>query len=74
MYEPSSDVWPVFKHMATPYIGAHAHMVADVCVFKVAEVPTNCYEYSIPYFPPKFKHKIMFQPTFIYFAGLLQAY
>ena len=54
MYEPSSDVWLVFRRMATPYIRAHSPTVANVSVLKVAEVPTNCYEYSIPHFPPKF--------------------
>ena len=34
----SSDVW----------LPRYALMVADVGVFKVAEVPTNCYQYSIP--------------------------
>ena len=36
----SSDVW----------LPRYASMVAYVGVYKVAEVPTNCYKYSIPKF------------------------
>ena len=44
MYEPSSDVWLVFRHMAAPYIRAHAPTVADMCVLrlpKCRQIATN---------------------------------
>ena len=42
----SSDVW----------LPRYATMVADVGVFKVAKLPTNWYEYSIPIFVTLFRN------------------